>query len=85
MKIFEKCIKLCLWRINRLTITMTTFFTEVKLMGFANTDNSKSVRSTNSIFAHKKIIGVTIDVLNRTGDCHARYFKLGSQIFNEVL
>ena len=40
---------------------LTTFCTEMVLMGFATIDNSKSVRSTNSIFAHKKDIGVTIE------------------------
>ena len=35
-------------------------------MGFATIDNSKSVRSTNSIFAHKKDIGVTIEKMQKT-------------------
>ena len=39
---------------------LTTFCTEMELMSFAIIDNSKSVRSANSIFALKKDIGVTI-------------------------
>ena len=44
---------------------LTTFRTEVELMGFATTDNSKSVRSTNSIFAYKKDIGVMIEKMQK--------------------
>ena len=36
----------------------------MELMGFATIDNSKSVKSTNSIFARKKHIGVTIEKRN---------------------
>ena len=39
---------------------LTTFCTEMELMGFATINNSKSVRSTNSKLAHKDI-GVTIE------------------------
>ena len=34
-------------------------------MGFATIDNSKSVRSTNSIFTHKKDIGATIEKMQK--------------------
>ena len=34
-------------------------------MGFATIDNSKSVRSTNSIFAHKTDIGATIEKIQK--------------------
>ena len=44
---------------------LTTFCTVVELMSFATTDNSKSVRSTNSIFANKKDIGVTIEKMQK--------------------
>ena len=35
-------------------------------MGFATIDNSKSVRSTNLIFAHKTDIGATIEKMQKT-------------------
>ena len=44
---------------------LTTFCTEMELMGFATIDNSKSVRSTNSKFAHKKDIGVMIEKMQK--------------------
>ena len=44
---------------------LTTFCTKVELMGIATTDNLKSVRSTNSIFEHKKDIGVTIEKMQK--------------------
>ena len=34
-------------------------------MGFATIDNSKSVRSTNSIFAHKTDIGAMIEKMQK--------------------
>ena len=34
-------------------------------MGFATSGNSKSVRRTNSIFTHKKDIGVTIEKMQK--------------------
>ena len=37
-------------------------------MGFATTDNSKSVRSTSSIFVHKKNIGVTIEKIKKKNE-----------------
>ena len=37
----------------------------MELMGFATIDNSKSVRSTNSIFAHKMDIGATIEKMQK--------------------
>ena len=40
---------------------LTTFCTEMELMGFVTLDNSKSVRSAHSIFADKKDIGVTME------------------------
>ena len=45
---------------------MTTFCTELELMGFATIDNSKSVKSTNSIFAHKTDIEATIEKMQKT-------------------
>ena len=42
-----------------------TFRSKVELMGFATIDNSKSVRNTNSIFARKKDIGVTIEKMQK--------------------
>ena len=44
---------------------LTSFCTEMELMGFATIDNSKSVRSTNSIFAHKTDIGVRIEKMQK--------------------
>ena len=44
---------------------LTTFCTKMQLMGFATIDNSKSVRSTNSKFARKKDIGVTIEKMQQ--------------------
>ena len=44
---------------------LTTFCTEMELTSFATIDNSKSVRNTNSIFAHKKEIGVTIEKMQK--------------------
>ena len=37
----------------------------MEFMGFATIDSSKSVRSTNSIFAHKKDIGITIEKMQK--------------------
>ena len=45
---------------------LITFYAKVELMGFATIDNSKSVWSTNSIFAHKKDIGVTVEKMQKT-------------------
>ena len=44
---------------------LTTFCTEMELMGFATIDNSKSVRSTNLIFAHKTDIGATFEKMQK--------------------
>ena len=38
----------------------------MELMGFAAINNSKSVRSANSKFTHKKDIGVTIEKMQKT-------------------
>ena len=51
---------------------LTTFCTEMELMGFATINNSKSVRSTNSKFARKKDIGVTIEKMQK----RKRNFKI---------
>ena len=45
---------------------LTAFCAEVELMGNATIDNSKSIRNTNSIFAHKKDIGVTTEKMQKT-------------------
>ena len=44
---------------------LTTFCTEMELMGFATIGNLKSLRSTNSKFAHKKDVGVTIEKMQK--------------------
>ena len=47
---------------------LTTFCTEMELMGFATIDNSKSFKSTNSKFALKKNIGVTIEKMQKKNE-----------------
>ena len=44
---------------------LTTFCKEVELVVFATTANSKSVKSTNSLFAHKKNIEITIEKMQK--------------------